>query len=183
MKKLLLFLSLTFSLSVWAIPNISKDKKYHIVCQLFSDGCVTDGATAGQNTPLYYLKSATTASETYWIVTEEEEGFFSIKNAKTGKYITYDGVREDSPRLLRYISMTDEKDGNYSLWLFSQQSDGIYAIRNAQQTDHIWDVRTDSYCVGTYSNNNAANSNQRFVIYDEQGHLCYGSGVITGQQI
>ncbi|MBQ5465822.1 MAG: hypothetical protein IIT60_01085, partial [Muribaculaceae bacterium] len=21
------------------------------------------------------------------------------------------------------------------------------------------------------------------VIYDEQGHLCYGSGVITGQQI
>ena len=170
MRKLILLLLSTLSLALFANPDITSGKRYRIVCTLYQNGCVTDGATAGQNTPLYYLAKATNSNENYWIVTEEEEGYYSIKNAKTGKYITYDGVREDSPTLRRYVSMTEEKNGNYSLWLFSQQADGIYAVRNAQQTDHIWDVRTDSYCVGTYSNNNVANDNQRFIIYDEQGN-------------
>ena len=170
MKLLLLFLTITFTLAASATPDFSKGKKYHIVCQQFTQGCVTDGATAGQNTPVYHQSNATTGEETYWVVTDEGDGYFSIKNAKTGQYITYDGVRQDSPQLRRYITMTDQMDGNNSLWTFVLQADGIYAVRNAQQTDHIWDVRTDSYCVGTYSNNNVANDNQRFIIYDEQGN-------------
>jgi len=171
MRKLLLLLLLTtISPCLFAKPDVQTGTRYRIVCSLYPEGCVTDGATAGQNTPLYHLSKFTTDDENYWILTEEKEGYFSIKNAKTGKYITYDGARQDSPQLLRYVNMTDAMDGNFSLWLFSQQSDGVYAIRNAQQTDHIWDVRTSSYCVGTYSNNNSANNNQQFVIYDEQGN-------------
>lgn len=168
-KLLLLLLFTTISLSLFAKPDIQSGMRYRIVCTLFTEGCVTDGATAGQNTPLYYLSRFTTNDENYWILTEEREGYYSIKNAKTGKYVTYDGQRQDSPQLLRYVSMTDAMNGDLSLWLFSQQSDGVYAIRNIQQNDHIWDVRTSSYCVGTYSNQNSANNNQRFVIYDEQG--------------
>ena len=170
---LLLTLILVFTLGISATPDISKDKKYHIVCAQFTDGCVTDGALAGQNTPLYYLTWATTADETYWIFTEEEEGCFSIKNAKTGKYVTYDGMREDivegTGTMRRYIDMTDDMDGFNSLWRFVLQDNGTYAIRNVGVTDHIWDVRVDSYCVGTYSRTQPANPNQQFVLFDENG--------------
>ena len=151
-----------------AKPHFSDGKRYHIVCSLYPQGCVTDGLTAAQNTPLYYLSKATTNDETYWLFTEEEEGFFSIKNVKTGQYITYDGVRQDTPELRRYVSMTNSVEGLSSLWMVTQQTEGVYVIRNAEQQDHIWDVRTDSYCVGTYSNNNNGNQNQLFSFYDEQ---------------
>ena len=171
MKKLLLLLSLAVSANVWADPDFSKDKKYHIVCSQFSAGCVADGASANQNTPLYHLPEATQGEETYWLMNDEGDGYFSIKNAKTGQYVTYDGQRQDTPQLLRYISMTDEKDGNNSLWTFAQHSDGVYAIRNAEHTDHLWDVRVDSYCVGTYSRNDSPNYNQQFSFYDTEGNL------------
>ncbi|MBQ3631530.1 MAG: CotH kinase family protein [Prevotella sp.] len=164
--KLLLLLIFSTALSIWATPDFSTNKRYHIVCTQFAQGCVTDGATAQQQTPLYYLTAAKTTDETYWIFNEEQAGLFSIKNAKTGQFVTYDGVR-DTYR--RYLSMTDAIDGRASLWTISQQSNGIYTIRNAQQTDNIWDVRTDSYMVGTYANSGNGNQNQLFRFYDEQG--------------
>lgn len=170
MKRLLIFiLTLTAVLQLWATPDLKSTKRYHIVCSMFTQGCVTDGATAGQTTPVYYLTTATNSEDTWWIFTEEATGLFSIKNAKTGYYITYDGVRSDTPSLRRYISMTKDKDGNNSLWSINQQSTGVYTIRNVQQQNNIWDVRVDSYCVGTYSNNGSGNQNQCFSFYDEQG--------------
>ena len=169
-RTVLLLLILTAALCVSATPDIVKGKRYHIVCTQFASGCVADGASVNQQTPLYHLPTATTNDETYWLFTEVEEGLFAIKNAKTGKYITYDGVRQDQPQLLRYVSMTAEQNGHYSLWTLEQQSEGVYAIRNAQQTDHIWDVRVDSYCVGTYSNTGLGNNNQQFSLYDELGN-------------
>ena len=169
MRKLLLLMSLAVTTYVWAAPDFKATERYHIVCSQFSGGCVADGATVGQNTPLYHLAEATTADETYWVINDEGDGYYSIKNAKTGKYITYDGVRQDSPELRRYVSMTDELDGDKSLWSFVMFSEGVYAIRNAQETDHLWDVRVDSYCVGTYSRTQSPNSNQQFMMFDEQG--------------
>ena len=137
MKLRLLLFSLVISTTVWADPDFSKDKKYHIVCSQFSAGCVVDGASAHQNTPLYHLQEATTDAETYWLMNDEGDGYFSIKNAKTGQYVTYDGQRQDSPMLLRYVNMTDEMDGRNSLWAFIEYTDGVYAIRNAEKTDHL----------------------------------------------
>ena len=169
-QRLLLLLTLTTTISCWAAPDFSSGKRYHIVCTLFTQGCVTDGKTAGQTTPVYYLTTATTTDETWWTFEEEQTGLFTIRNAKTGQYVSYDGVRQDSPELRRYISMTDGKaDGRASLWSITEQGSGVYTIRNAQQTDHIWDVRTDSYCVGTYANSGNGNQNQCFSFYDEQG--------------
>ena len=165
-QRLLLLLALTTAINSWATPDFSSNKRYHIVCMQFTQGCVTDGATAQQQTPVYYLTTALTTDETYWLLSEEQNGLFSIRNAKTGQYVTYDGVR-DTYR--RYLSMTDEQQGRASLWTISQQTEGIYTIRNAGQTDHIWDVRTDSYMVGTYANTGSGNQNQQFAFYDEQG--------------
>ena len=175
MKKLLLLaVTLALTLGISATPDISTDKKYHIVCSQFPYGCVTDGVTAGEPTPLYYFTSATTDNETYWIFTEEAEGLYSIKNYATGQYITYDGVRETyetTGSLRRYVSMTDNMDGDNSLWRLVPQTEGVYVIRNAKETTHLWDVRTDSYCVGTYSSTDVANQNQRFSFYDDEDNL------------
>ena len=168
---LLLLLSLAFTGSAMAVPAFTEGTKYHIVCMQFASGCVADGASCGQSTPLYHLAESVTDDSAYWLFTSEGNGAFSIKNAKTGKYVTYDGVRQDSPQLRRYVSMTDAKDGYNSLWTFALYGDGVYAIRNAQNPDHLWDVRVDSYCVGTYSNTSAPNSNQQFCIVGEDGEV------------
>ncbi len=170
MRKLnLLILTMLCAVLLQAAPKLEAGKRYHIVCQQFTKGCVTDGATARQNTPVYYLPQVTTGDETWWYFTQEDEDVYSIKNAKTGQYVTYDGVRSDSPQIRRYISMTDRKDGNNSLWQIVRQESGIYVIRNVSHNDHLWDVRVSSYCVGTYSNGGNGNSNQRFYFTDEQG--------------
>ena len=170
MRQKLLLLLLTTAIGCWAAPDFTANKRYHIVCTLYTQGCVTDGATAGQTTPVYYLTTAKQTDETWWTFEEEQAGLFTIRNAKTGQYVSYDGVRQDAPELRRYVSMTDAKlDGRASLWSINQQGNGVYTIRNAQETSHIWDVRTDSYCVGTYANSGNGNQNQCFAFYDEQG--------------
>ena len=163
-----------------AIPKLEAGKRYHIVCQMFPEGCTTDGATAGKNTPLFYQTSANDNDETYWLV-EEKDASFALKNAKTGKYITYDGVRQDSPQLRRYVSMTDTPS-EASYWYFQLQDNGNYVIRNTTKSDHLWDVRVDSYCVGTYSNQGNGNNNQLFYITDETGNrVTERSSIDTGQ--
>jgi hypothetical protein len=144
------------------------------VCAQFPQGCVTDGSTAGQPTPLYYQSSASDGAETWWDIKLVKGSYYSIRNAHTGQYVTYDGVREDiaqNGQLRRYVSMTSEMDGDNSLWYFEQQGEGVYAIRNMVNTDQLWDVRVDSYCVGTYSNAGWPNMNQQFSFYDAEGIL------------
>ena len=170
MRKLyLLILTMLCAVLLQAAPKLEAGERYHIVCQQFTQGCVTDGATAGQKTPVYYLSLATTEDETWWYFTQEDEGVYSIRNALTGQYVTYDGVRQDSPQLRRYVSMTDKLDGDNSLWQIVMQAGGSYVIRSVSTPDHLWDVRTDSRCVGTYSNRGDGNRNQQFYFTDEQG--------------
>ena len=174
LRKLLFLLALFVVAQVTAKPGLEANKRYQLESENFPGGCVTDGSIAGANTPLFYLTTANTAASSYWIIEEQEEGLFTIKNASTNKYITYDGIRMDiktDGQIRRYVNMTNAMDGNKSLWSFQQQGNGYYAIRNAGQTDHIWDVRTDSYVVGTYSMSSGANSNQKFRIFDESGVL------------
>lgn len=155
------------SLCVMSAPNFQSGTKYRIVCRQFTAGCVTDGATAGQQTPLFYLTTANTAEASYWTMEDAGESQFCIRNAKTGQYVTYDGVRQGTTR--RYVSMTAVPDGNRSLWTFSAADNGYFTIRNVGQTDHIWDVRVDSYIVGTYSNSGNGKTNQLFAFYQEDG--------------
>ena len=160
-------LALAACLNLTAVPDFEAGKKYHIVCQTFTAGCVTDGATAGQQTPIYYLTTATKADETYWTIVDAGNSQFYIKNAKTGQYVTYDGVRQGTTR--RYVSMTAQPNGNNSLWTFAAQGGGYFVIRSVGKSDHLWDVRVDSYVVGTYSNSGNGNQNQLFAFYDEAG--------------
>ena len=155
------------SMRVMAVPGFQTGEKYRIVCQQFTAGCVVDGAAAGQQTPLYYRTTATTQQSAYWLMEDCGDSQFYIRNAQTGQYVTYDGVREGSTR--RYVSMTDQPSGNKSLWAFGAQENGYFTIRNVGVSDHLWDVRVDSYVVGTYSNSGSGRQNQLFAFYDAAG--------------
>ena len=84
------------SMRVMAVPGFQTGEKYRIVCQQFTAGCVVDGAAAGQQTPLYYRTTATTQQSAYWLMEDCGDSQFYIRNAQTGQYVTYDGVREGS---------------------------------------------------------------------------------------
>ena len=172
LPRLLLLLAVVLSVKATGKPNLDPNKRYHIVCTYYSNGCVVDGASAAATTPLYHLQTATTDESTYWLFTEEQDGQYTIRNAATGKYITYDGQRSDAGTngatlTRRYVDMTADVNSQYSLWTFQEYSDGVYAIRNVAQTDHIWDVSIGSFVVGTYSNGGSPNDNQRFLLIEE----------------
>ena len=174
MKKLTLLI-LTFSLSIvasLALPKFEAGKRYHIVCKLYPGGCVADGASVGANTPLYYLQVANQSDEAAWLIEDAEYGGYYIINAKTGKYITYDGVRMESPeQQRRYVSLTDVTDGDNSAWYFSSLDNGNYSICNLAHDEQIWDVRANTFYVGTYNNPKNPNNNQIFYFTDEEGNI------------
>jgi hypothetical protein len=150
-----------------AVPDFKGDSRYYIVCQQFPDGCVTDGSNSGQQTPVGYITQRTADDANLWTITGTDNGLYYIQNAKTGKYVTYDGVREGTTR--RYVNMTAEPDGDRSLWTVTVQSGKYFTIRNVAKTDQLWDVRVSSYVVGTYSNTGSGAQNQLFAFYDETG--------------
>ena len=165
-----------------AVPDFSSTKKYHIVCQLFPDGCVVDGLSAGMSdTPLYYEGQPTAASHSYWIINEEGGGRYSIQNAETRQYVTYDGVYTGSGR--RYVCMTPTISGDLSLWTFKSVGNGMYTIRNVEHGDHLWDVRTSSFTVGTYSSEGDGGSNQHFSFYDQYGNQVFERTVSEGLDV
>ena len=162
-----------------AVPDFSSTKKYHIVCQYFPEGCVVDGLTAGINdTPLYYNNQSTTVGHSYWIINEEQSGRYSIQNAQTRQYVTYDGVYTGSGR--RYVCMTPTIDGDLSLWTFKSVGNGMYTIRNVEHENHLWDVRTSSFTVGSYSSEGDGGSNQHFYFYDQYGNQVFERTVSEG---
>ena len=175
MKRFLsvLFITLIHILPLLSASGFQQGSVYHIVCQEFPNGCVTDGASAGKNTPLYYLENYTTGNETFWVISEVRSGLYSIKNCKTGQYVAYDGVRSDNP-LRRYVSMINSVSNTQALWTLEWQGGNNYIIRNAAVTEHIWDVRSPStgtpFVVGTYAKLSGHAANQLFSFVDQNGH-------------
>ena len=165
-----ILMTLVAMTTLHAVPDFSTSKRYHIVCRQFTAGCVVDGLTAGvSDTPLYYQNSSSDTDDSYWLFNEVQSGQYTIQNAKTKQFITYDGVYTGTGR--RYVSMTSTADGTLSLWTFQSVGDGIYTIRNVANTDHLWDVRVNSFTVGTYSSLGNGAANQQFSLYDQNGNL------------
>lgn len=167
MKELLtLFAALLLTLGAVAAPAVKAGKKYHIVVAAHTGGCVADGQSAGKSMPLYYLPSATTDAWTYWEIAEVEAGKYSIRNASTGQYVTYDGERVEASK--RYVGLTAAMDGDNSLWQFEAVGSGTWGIVSVGHPAGRWDVREGSGIVGTYDGTGFSNI-ETFMLYNEAG--------------
>lgn len=157
MKKICfyLFLILVPSLAQAQI-EFNPDGKYLISCL----AAPTGGIVPGQEYPLMYNASATEdSSDALWIIKEEETGKYSIKNASTGKYISYSLVEAQ-----KYVAMSDKLQGNNTLFTFYYQSThsniAYWTIQPVANMLQAFDKRSYN-AVGPYNLQNA-NQNQLF---------------------
>lgn len=167
MKRTFLFFFACLPAFCWAQPDFEQGKKYRFLCAYWQQGSVVDGQAAGQTTPVYYHISDQSSTAAYWYVSETGNGQFTIQNAYSKKYLTYDGVRSDTKR---YVDLTDAPEGSASLWTFEQDG-AYYIIRNVKDDTQVLDARKDSYMVGTYQRYDSFLDNERFQAFDESGNL------------
>lgn len=157
MKKLVLFLLFFTTTVCYATLHFETDKTYRIQCKMWNNGVLLTGRSHGSNIPLYYDLVNTTSEDAYWYIREEEDGKFSFKNAFTKQYMTYDGERTNDKR---YVDLTDDIQGDASLWNIVEQPNGYLII--CCQNGHYLDVRTSSYIVGTYEQYGSPGQNELF---------------------
>lgn len=137
-----------------------------------ASGAIVPGESVNQNTPIYGTNSLLQGGKAnYWYVRQVDKKKMALQNAATGGYITYDGQRTDGSYIRRYLTMTETMVGDSSLWTFTWDSNGYATIRNVKYPVHLFDLRTDSYVLGTYERAQTANNNQVFGLYDAFGSM------------
>lgn len=161
-----LLLLIIFSLCVSGASAVSlvSGAKYRMVNNSAGTGGVCVGSLHDSKSPLYYVKNAV-AEDMFWIFTEEKPGKYSIRNAQTNDYITFDSVYST---WRRYISLTPVMYGDSSLWTVDTQ-DGGFGITSALIPNHHLNLRTSSMMVGTYYFVVGYPVNSIFNFYDVEG--------------
>ena len=138
---------------------------FRIASPTLENGTWTPGALVNENTPIFHSDKLPKGKAGYWIMREEGKKQYSLRNAENGLYITWDGqyVNEDYTR--RYVDLTETMHNDSSLWTIEIQNNGTCVIRNVHYPDHLFDLRSPSHVIGTYSQLNQAGSNQIFTFY------------------
>ncbi|MEG1729297.1 MAG: CotH kinase family protein [Bacteroidaceae bacterium] len=180
MKKLL------FSLALFAITIASKatltfdaEKTYRISCPNKDAGGICIGADHEQNTPLYYLTSSISEADQFWIITDMGSGRYTFKSATTKQYMTFGLEKTDAGTggatvTKRNLELTNQMDGNKSLWLIEATNEG-YVIRSVANNEYRFNVR-NNFVLGTYLNRGSVTGNEVFMFYDNTGKLLTDSG-------
>lgn len=150
-----------------AALTFTSGEVYRIVCVQWNSGSVMVGENHGKSTPVFYSESNDGSADSFWLFSEVSEGLYTIQNADTKKYITYDGVR-DTYR--RYISLTDNTDGTKSQWAIVP-CEGGFSISCAYDAGQRMNVREgEDHIVGTYYDLNEPSTNEIFNFYDANGN-------------
>lgn len=159
-----LLLLVGLSTVLYARPDLVPGERYKFVSRAYPSGGIAIGAAHGASTPLYYFTGM--SDDQYWILqTGTKAGCYTLRNAVSGQYITYTGLRDDNHR---YVELTDTPDGTLSEWAIVQ-SGGYYNLQRADAAGEVLNVRSNTYMVGTYSSN-GGDSNEQFTILDAHGN-------------
>ncbi|NDW18413.1 T9SS C-terminal target domain-containing protein [Dysgonomonas sp. 216] len=147
-RTLLSILFTLFSLTSHATLAIDLEEEYIITCYNAKGGIEipSDGSY-----PLMYNSSVgKTTERAFWIINEEQDGKYSIKNALTNQYIKYFANNYDT----RYVELANNLDTQNNTTLFTfipvvKNGTEYYAIASVANPDHVFNRRT-SGIVGTY---------------------------------
>ncbi len=150
--------------------TLSANKGYRIVCKQFDKGSVLVGSSHGQSTPLFFSETDETSEDAFWIFTEKGEGVYTIHNAQTGKYITYDGERTTEKR---YVDLTDAPDGDNSCWRISAAGGGFQIALAANANNRINTRMDDVHIVGTFVSTSGPAANEIYRFVDSDGRDVY----------
>lgn len=165
-QKLLVIVALCAAVQyAYSKPAFTSGGKYRIVATMVGTGSLVTGAEHGQETPLYYSTDDESSADAFWIFTEVSEGVYTIQNASTLKYITYDGERTNSKR---YLDLTDEADEANSQWKINVSS-GSFEIELNSYSGRRFNLRSATYMLGTYDSSGSAAQNELFTFVDANG--------------
>lgn len=146
--------------------NFVSGTGYRIICYYYSSGSIFTGAAHSSSSPIIYSVTDDIAADGYWIFNSVGDGIYTIKNASTGQYITYDGERTDSKR---YVSLTTEAKDSDSYWKITAASEGFVISRAADDNSRLNVRLGTTHIVGTYESTSSPSSNELFSIVDASG--------------
>ena len=159
--------------------TFSVKKGYRIVCTQYGKGSVLVGSSHGQSTPLFFSENDETSEDAFWIFTEQEEGVYTIRNAQTGKYITYDGERTTEKR---YVDLTDATVDNNSYWRISAASGGFQMALAANANNRLNTRMDDGHIVGTFISSTGPATNEIYRFVDSEGKEVYDDASMSGSE-
>ena len=85
-------------------------------------GTIGLGAPRGADTNTYYVTDGNITADCWWYIEEVENATFTIRNASTGKYITWKKKNED-------FDLTDEPT-KYSMWRIKEENGMLIIFLN-----------------------------------------------------
>ncbi len=140
-----------------ATVTFNPNTKYKLVCRQYMKGGIALGAEQNRQTALYYVTMSEDKEDMLWYIDEKSPGAFFIRNAKSGQYITYDGVYSGS--LKRYVTLSFEAKGDSSLWrIYKANGNNSYIISSVLDVNaNCFNVRSN-YVVGTFPEQQTSNS-------------------------
>ena len=114
------------------------------------------------------MRSVAVDKSAWWVITKDKDGNYTICNAATNRYFTFDGQRTANRR---YIYLSTNDHGNKSRWTIYAASIGL-GIKNVHIPYHYLDVRLNNHIVGTYGNTSTTlHDNERFFLIDQKGRV------------
>lgn len=144
--------------------TVESGQQYRIVSNYVGDGGMCLGSLHGSLSPFFYVRSEVD-EDMFWTFTEEKPGEYSIRNAKTNDYLTFDSIYST---WRRYISATPKLMGDSSLWTVTVV-DGSFSINSVLVPLQHLNLRTSTMMVGTYFFAAGYTSNSLFSLYDRNG--------------
>lgn len=177
MRTILKVLPLAAAFALPARPALAdltfaENTGYRIVCAQYGGGAVLVGSEHGVETPMFYSEGDAASADAYWIFSPAGDGVYTIRNAATGQYITYDGERTS---VKRYVALTGEPHGESSQWRIVgvPGEEGTFCVALAGNAERKLNVRQDGiHIVGTFDSQGIA-ANETLAFVDAQGNHVY----------
>jgi len=160
---LLLFIILTYASNVSAV-SVTSGEQYRIVNNYVGNGGMCLGRLHSSQSPFCYVGDEID-EDMFWTFTEEKPGEYSIRNAKTNDYLTFDSIYGT---WRRYINTTQKMRGDSSLWTVTVV-DGSFSINSVLVPLQHLNLRTNTMIMGTYYFASGYTSNSLFTFYDKNG--------------
>jgi hypothetical protein len=160
------------SIALSAKPILTKSK---YLIAVLSNGAIGTVSPGTADYPLVYYLDRNTESaleSDYWIIEEQEDGYYSFRNAFSQKYIRYNGSPVDRTALVLTDDLPDES-ALFTLELKRSGNLSYYIIHTLNNPNKVWDKREGQYDslypVGVYDR--IGGDNECFIFYDSDGNF------------
>ena len=169
-KRFFSFLICLFA-AVCCLPTIvladtPEDGVYYISCTKggMEDGYLGLGAFHDVDPYIYYVVYEEEKTEdAWWKITNTPQGY-TFRNEATGELLVFTTDRVD--QYYKYMTLAEEPLGDGSeYWNIIEGGDGAFSVQSTIAPDYYWNLRSNTYMLGTYRGSNGNSDNERYLFH------------------